>query len=106
MQLSAMSGDMMTKFARIISLAYCAAMSMTTTADNEICKGMDGHSYLVPHPSECGMFYSCQKLINGNGYLAHLMQCPETTHFDETLQICNFIRALPHCSNNGKFQQK
>ncbi|TRY77381.1 hypothetical protein TCAL_07911, partial [Tigriopus californicus] len=67
--------------------------------DYEICADVAEHpqNYLVPHPEDCTKFYSCQSLGIGKGWIAHLMDCPETTGFDDQLRICNFIRVLPRC---------
>ena len=54
-------------------------------------------NYLIPHPTDCTKFYSCQSLGRRGGWIAHLMSCPETTGFDTNLRICNFIRMLPRC---------
>ena len=60
--------------------------------------------YLVPHPTDCTKFYSCQSLGVGRGWIANLMDCPPTTGFDTQLRICNFIRSLPRC-NDGQNRQ-
>eukprot|EP00095_Tigriopus_kingsejongensis_P008228 maker-scaffold591_size129331-snap-gene-0.18 protein:Tk08228 transcript:maker-scaffold591_size129331-snap-gene-0.18-mRNA-1 annotation:"hypothetical protein LOTGIDRAFT_231422" len=69
------------------------------TADFEICSGVAANpqNYLVPHPEDCTKFFSCQSLGIGRGWIAHLMDCPETTGFDDQLRICNFISVLPRC---------
>ena len=55
-------------------------------------------NYLVPHPEDCTKFYSCQSVgRRGKQWIAHLMDCPESTGFDTNLRICNFIMALPRC---------
>merc|ERR1711981_1171211 len=68
--------------------------------DNEICAQVaeKPQSYLVPHPTDCTKFYSCQNLGWRGGWIAHLMDCPATTGFDTKLRICNYIKALPRCS--------
>ena len=75
--------------------------------DNEICKGVDedphAAAYLIPHPEDCSKYYSCQKLGFGGGYIAHLMNCPLVTGFDEELRICNHIRLLPRCNKGNLF---
>ena len=53
------------------------------SVDNKICAGVsrDPSRYLVPHPTDCTKFYSCQR--NGwGGWIANLMDCPVTTGFD------------------------
>ena len=53
------------------------------SVDNKICAGVsrDPQRYLVPHPTDCTRFYSCQR--NGwGGWIANLMDCPSTTGFD------------------------
>ena len=62
------------------------------------------HNYLVPHPSDCTKFYSCQNLGWRGGWIAHLMDCPATTGFDKKLRICNYIKALPRCSKGTKYR--
>ena len=52
--------------------------------------------YLVPHPTDCTKFYSCQRRGWG-GWIANLLDCPVTTGFDTSLLICNYISALPRC---------
>ena len=55
----------------------------TFLVDNKICAGVsqDPQRYLVPHPTDCTKFYSCQR--NGwGGWIANLMDCPVTTGFD------------------------
>ena len=55
------------------------------SVDNQICAGVarDPRRYLVPHPTDCGRFYSCQR--NGwGGWIANLMDCPATTGFDRS----------------------
>jgi len=57
-------------------------------------------SILVPHPTDCSKFFSCQPIKNSNGsfsWIAHEQSCPATTGFDTNLQICNFIENLPRC---------
>ena len=53
------------------------------SVDNKICASVSRHPqrYLVPHPTDCTKFYSCQR--NGwGGWIANLMDCPTTTGFD------------------------
>lgn len=69
--------------------------------DNKICAGVakNPQRYLVPHPTDCTKFYSCQR--NGwGGWIANLMDCPITTGFDRTLMICNYINKLPRCQDD------
>ena len=76
--------------------------------DNEICSQVakQPHNYLVPHPSDCTKFYSCQNLGRRGGWIAHLMDCPATTRFDEKLRICNNIKGLPRYSKGNRIQQQ
>merc|ERR1719510_416914 len=72
--------------------------------DNKICAEVsrDPQRYLVPHPTDCTKFYSCQR--NGwGGWIANLMDCPTTTGFDSNLMICNYISALPRCQQEESF---
>ena len=71
------------------------------SADNQICAEVaeNPQNYLVPHPSDCTKFYSCQSLGEDQGWVAHLMDCPESTGFDVNLRICNFIQSLPRCQS-------
>ena len=73
------------------------------SADNEICASVaeNPQNYLVPHPTDCTKFFSCQSLGHNRGWIAHLMDCPATTGFDTKLRICNYIKSLPRCSNEG-----
>ena len=53
------------------------------SVDNKMCAGVsrEPQRYLVPHPTDCTKFYSCQR--NGwGGWIANLMDCPTTTGFD------------------------
>merc|ERR1712003_308653 len=70
--------------------------------DNKICAGVarNPQRYLVPHPTDCTKFYSCQR--NGwGGWIANLMDCPVTTGFDRSLMICNYINTLPRCQEES-----
>jgi len=69
--------------------------------DNEICASVaeNPQNYLVPHPTDCTKFFSCQSLGHNRGWIAHLMDCPATTGFDTKLRICNYIKSLPRCNN-------
>ena len=58
-----------------------------STVCNEVSKAPD--RYLVPHPSDCSKFVSCQWL-GGMKYKPNVMSCPPTTLFDGGLMICNF----------------
>ena len=73
------------------------------SADNEICASVaeNPQNYLVPHPTDCTKFFSCQSLGQNRGWIAHLMDCPATTGFDTKLRICNYIKSLPRCNNEG-----
>ena len=73
------------------------------SADNEICASVaeNPQNYLVPHPTDCTKFFSCQSLGHNRGWIAHLMDCPATTGFDTKLRICNYIKSLPRCNNEG-----
>ena len=83
---------------------FCFILIILTTiislADDEICSQVaeKPQKYLVPHPTDCTKFYSCQNLGWRGGWIAHLMDCPATTGFDTKLRICNYIKALPRCS--------
>merc|ERR1712107_374261 len=50
--------------------------------------------FLVPHPTICSKFFSCQHLGH-NRFKAHLFNCPVTTQFSSNLMVCNF--ASPAC---------
>jgi len=69
--------------------------------DNKICAGVAKHPqrYLVPHPTDCTKFYSCQRQGWG-GWIANPMDCPVTTGFDKSLMICNYINSLPRCKED------
>lgn len=70
--------------------------------DNKICSEVARNptEYLVPHPTDCTKFYSCQKLGWG-GWKANLMDCPMTTGFDTALKVCNYVASLPRCKAEG-----
>ena len=70
--------------------------------DNKICAGVAKHPerYLVPHPTDCTKFYSCQRQGWG-GWIANPMDCPVTTGFDKSLMICNYINSLPRCKKDN-----
>merc|ERR1719458_1018505 len=70
--------------------------------DNKICSAVARNptEYLVPHPTDCTKFYSCQKLGWG-GWKANLMDCPMTTGFDTALKVCNYAASLPRCKAEG-----
>lgn len=72
--------------------------------DNEICASVaeNPQNYLVPHPTDCTKFYSCQSLGHNRGWIAHSMDCPTTTGFDIKLRICNYIKSLPRCRTEGE----
>merc|ERR1712098_536896 len=57
----------------------------------DICKLDDPTRYLVPHPTDCNKFVSCQWL-GGEKFKPNVMLCPVTTQFDHDLSICNFGR--------------
>ena len=63
--------------------------SLSLPAD--ICKLDDPIRYLVPHPTDCNKFVSCQWL-GGKRFKPNVMSCPSTTGFDNDLSICNFGR--------------
>jgi len=69
--------------------------------DNKICAGVAKHPerYLVPHPTDCTKFYSCQRQGWG-GWIANPMDCPVTTGFDKSLMICNYINSLARCKED------
>jgi len=69
--------------------------------DNKICAGVAKHPqrYLVPHPTDCRKFYSCQRQGWG-GWIANPMDCPVTTGFDKSLMICNYINSLARCKED------
>lgn len=74
------------------------------TVDGEICAEVaeNPQNYLVPHPTDCTKFFSCQSLggrRGHQGWKAHLMDCPPTTGFDTNLRICNYLRSLPRCND-------
>ena len=71
------------------------------SVDNKICAGVAKHPqrYLVPHPTDCTKFYSCQRQGWG-GWIANPMDCPVTTGFDKSLMICNYINSLPRCKED------
>ena len=71
------------------------------SVDNKICAGVATHPqrYLVPHPTDCTKFYSCQRQGWG-GWIANPMDCPVTTGFDKSLMICNYINSLPRCKED------
>lgn len=46
------------------------------------------HLYMVPHPSDCSKFVSCQWL-GGSKYLPQVMLCPPRTFYDREVMVCN-----------------
>ena len=62
---------------------YLKYVNNFISVDNKICAGVarNPQRYLVPHPTDCTKFYSCQR--NGwGGWIANVMDCPLTTGFD------------------------
>ena len=76
--------------------------------DNVICSQVaeQPDKYLVPHPSDCTKYYSCQNNGRRGGWIAYLMDCPATTGFDKKLRVCNDIKALPRCSKGNRIHQQ
>jgi len=76
------------------------------TVDNKICSEAETNvdSYLVPHPEDCTKFYSCQRSGQKIDWIANLNVCPESTGFDTSLKVCNYIQALPRCKLGIKDQ--
>lgn len=68
-------------------------------ADNEICKdvGESPQNYLVPHPTDCRKFFSCQLVNDGKSWIANQMSCPTATLFDNSMRLCTFLRTIPTC---------
>ena len=90
------------KSIHILIFTFHNISTFQLSADYEICSQVAERpqNYLVPHPSDCTKFYSCQNLGWRGGWIAHLMDCPATTGFDTKLRICNYIKALPRCSKS------
>ena len=75
--------------------------------DDDICSHVAKYpqNYLVPHPTDCTKYYSCQKLGWGTNkkWIAYLMPCPQTTGFDPGLSICKPMKTLSRCSGGNTF---
>ena len=82
-------------FKQVVPNIFTVFLSLV---DNKICAGVAKHPqrYLVPHPTDCTKFYSCQRQGSG-GWIANLMDCPVTTGFDKSLMIC---KSLPRCKKD------
>jgi len=68
--------------------------------DNAICASVADNPtrYLVPDCEDCSKFWECQQHGTTSGWIAHPMNCPSNTVFDEVLMVCNYIHAVPRCS--------
>merc|ERR1719264_2026911 len=80
--------------------------AVTDLPDSSVlCAGvaLDPRRYLVPHPTICNKFFSCQNL-GRKRYKAHLFLCPATTMFSSNLMVCNF--ANPACFNQPRPAQR
>ena len=71
-----------------IFICFLYLLLLLFSVDNKICAGVarNPQRYLVPHPTDCTKFYSCQR--NGwGGWIANLMDCPVTTGFDRSVLL-------------------
>ena len=94
------------KFKTLTTTAKTATVP-TTTAKNPLSSILcspaekDPTRYLVPDLNNCAKFFSCQRL-GRNRWIAHHMDCPLSTGFDEDLSICN----VNLCNHNNKVKDR
>jgi len=111
------SGSLPPELAEDTTMAPTTTTTTTTTTtpsptavtdlpdSSVLCAGvaLDPRRYLVPHPTICNKFFSCQNL-GRKRYKAHLFLCPATTMFSSNLMVCNF--ANPACFNQPRPAQR
>ncbi|XP_072760733.1 uncharacterized protein [Anoplolepis gracilipes] len=51
------------------------------------------------HPNDCRKFYRC--VNNGNSFTKYEFQCGVGTVWDSSIESCNHVYAVPHCSHTG-----
>jgi len=56
---------------------------------------------LVPHPSDCARYLSCQPGTQG-GWIVTVRDCSPGTVFDTQINSCNYREAVPRCSTGRR----
>jgi hypothetical protein len=56
---------------------------------------------MVPHPTDCARYLSCQPGRQGGEWIVTVRDCSPGTVFDTQINSCNFREAVPRC-NSGR----
>jgi hypothetical protein len=94
------------KLKYFIFLIIFAFFSISTTAFSfgetsgpgyDGCNNPDRKVDLVANPNDCHTFYSCTDTGKGY-YVGYLMDCPELTAFQESVQRCEWESEVENCN--------